>query len=183
MQFEGIVDLGWDFSICSPLSHLPDNQVLYTTSTTSSDARGLLMNFFFYNSQTVRNVPYINFLGSCLLKRPAETGLNQTTGKCAIRAIKMHQDLICQDPKEYLLTPLNRLERWYVTIAPIGRWWTPIENSTTNKISLVPGNLSHIYFTPTSFQSVLKFVPDTRTFFHLLSSILKKALTSQSCNI
>ena len=117
------------------------------------------------------------------LKRPAETGLNQTTGKCAIRAIKMHQDLICQDPKEYLLTPLNRLERWYVTIAPIGRWWIPIENSTTNKISLVPGNLSHIYFTPTSFQSVLKFVPDTRTFFHLLSSILKKALTSQSCNI
>ena len=179
MQFEGIVDLGWDFSICSPLSHLPDNQVLYTTSTTSSDARGLLMNFFFYNSQTVRNVPYIN--SAAALKRPAETGLNQTTGKCAIRAIKMHQDLICQDPKEYLLTPLNRLERWYVTIAPIGRWWTPIENSTTNKISLVPGNLSHIYFTP--FQSVLKFVPDTRTFFHLLSSILKKALRSQSCNI
>ena len=59
------------------------------------------MNFFFYNSQTVRNLPwpYINFLGSCLKMK-----LNQTSGKCAIRAIKMHQDIICQNPKEYLLT-------------------------------------------------------------------------------
>ena len=62
------------------------------------------MNFFFYNSQTVRNLPlpYINFLSSCL-----KMELNQTTGKCPIRAIKMHQDLMCHDPKEYLLTSLK----------------------------------------------------------------------------
>ena len=77
----------------------------------------------------------------------------------------------------------QRLEWWYVTIASIGQWWTTIKNSKTNKITLVPGNLNYKYLIPNSFQGVLKYVPDTRPFLHLLSSILKKALRSKSCNI